>query len=529
MKVIKYLGCISLVLLLVLSTLSCKKSRSKVLSKAEHPNILMISIDDLNDWVGVMKGHPNAKTPNIDQLASRGTLFTNAHCQTALCGPSRASIMSGLRPSTTGIYGQIKDEDIRTSSPAMTGIQFLPEYFGKQGYKTMGVGKIFHTHAPEGVFQVSGGRVKGFGPKPADGSSFHWNKKGTSTDWGAFPDVDEKMPDYQSAQWAIERLGEKHDKPFFLSVGFLRPHVPWYVPQKWFDMHPIHEIQVPPYKKDDKDDMPEIGRQIDELPMMPTTDWAIEADQWKNIVQAYLSSTTFVDYYVGEVLKALEKSPYKDNTIVILWSDHGYRLGEKGTFAKHCLWQEGSNVPLIISLPSSRQSKLVHKSVELLDIYPTLLDLAGLPSNAANEGESLGPLILNKAAELTWKKAAVTTFGLNNHAIVSEQYRYIRYENGAEELYDREKDPNEWENLAAKKEMEPIVKELSQYLPKKNAPYAPKSTLTHNQYFRDRSEADTSSTSSKEQDLGAIGRTSNQNDNEKSFDLTVFAKETSIK
>ena len=447
----------------------------------------MISIDDLNDWVGVMQGHPNAKTPNIDALANRGTLFTNAHCQTPLCGPSRASIMSGLRPSTSGIYGQIKDEDIRATSTEMNDLVFLPQYFGAHGYKTMGVGKIFHTHAPEGVFQISGGREKGFGPKPSDGSTFHWKKKGTSTDWGAFPDVDEKMPDYRSAEWAIERLGEDHDKPFFLSVGFLRPHVPWYVPQKWFDQHPIDEVQLPPYKKNDKDDIPEIGRQIDELPMMPTTDWAIESDQWKNIVQAYLASTTFVDHYVGQVIDALEKSPYKDNTIIILWSDHGYRLGEKGTFAKHCLWQEGTNVPLIISLPNSTKNKVVNKPVELLDIYPTLLDLAGLPNNTKNEGRSLQPLMVNDDSDISWKKAAVTTFGLNNHAIVTEKYRYIRYENGEEELYDREKDPNEWDNLANINEMETIIAELKGYLPQVNVPYAPKSTMTHNQYFRDKS------------------------------------------
>ena len=158
----------------------------------QKPNVLMICIDDLNDWVGCMGGNPSAITPYIDRLAAQGTLFTNAHCQTALCGPSRASIMSGLRPSTTGIYGQIDDEDIRSASPLMKNIEFLPQYFGEHGYKTMGIGKIFHSHAPEGVFQVSGGRVKGFGPKPADGSHFKWDQKGTSTDWGAFPDVDEK-------------------------------------------------------------------------------------------------------------------------------------------------------------------------------------------------------------------------------------------------------------------------------------------------------------------------------------------------
>ena len=441
----------------------------------------MICVDDLNDWVGCMGGNPSAITPNIDRLASQGTLFTNAHCQTALCGPSRASIMSGLRPSTTGIYGQINDKDLRSASPSMKEVKFLPQYFGEQGYKTMGVGKIFHGHAPEGVFQESGGRVKGFGPKPADGIRFHWDQKGTSTDWGAFPDVDEKMPDYQSAEWAKDRLNEKHDKPFFLTVGFLRPHVPWYVPQKWFDMHPLDKVQVPPYKKDDKDDLPEIAVLADELPMMPTTDWAIETDQWKDIVRGYLASTTFVDHYVGEVLKALEDSPYKDNTIVVLWSDHGYRLGEKGTFAKHCMWQEGTNVPLIVKIPDGKGGLKCSKSVELLDLYPTLLDLCELPQNSSNEGTSFKSLITNPNAE--WNDASITTFGRNNHAVVTEQYRYISYENGAEELYDRTVDPNEWDNIAEQPEMKAVKASLKKHLPENNVLWSNKSTMKHNEYF----------------------------------------------
>ncbi len=468
--------------ILSLLVISASLSQTGCEIKAEQkPNVLMICVDDLNDWIGVMGGNPSAITPNMDRLAAQGTLFTNAHCQTALCGPSRASIMSGLRPSTTGIYGQINDRDLRSASPIMKDIKFLPQYFGEQGYKTMGIGKIFHSHAPEGVFQESGGRVKGFGPKPADGTRFKWDQDGTSTDWGAFPDVDEKMPDYQSAQWAKERLGEKHDKPFFLTVGFLRPHVPWYVPQKWFDMHPLDQVQLPPYKKNDKDDLPEIAIQADELPMMPTTDWAIDTEQWKDIVRAYLASTTFVDYYVGEVLKALENSPYKDNTIVVLWSDHGYRLGEKGTFAKHCMWQEGTNVPLIIKTPGGKGGLKSNKPVELLDIYPTLLDLCGLPSNPSNEGTSLKPLIGDPNKNLD--DAALTTFGRNNHAVVTEKYRYIQYENGAEELYDRSVDPNEWDNLAKEAETEGIKLSLQKYLPKTNALWSSKSSMKHNAYF----------------------------------------------
>ena len=455
----------------------------------QRPNVLMICIDDLNDWLGCMGGHPNAFTPNIDRLASQGVLFTNAHCQTSLCGPSRASIMSGKRPSTTGIYGQVNDKYLREAAPGFQDIQFLPEYFGSNGYKTLGVGKIFHQHAPEGVFQVSGGRVRGFGPKPENGKYFHWKKEGTSTDWGAFPDMDEKMPDYKTAQWAIKALQEKHADPFFLSVGFLRPHVPWYVPQQWFDKHPLASVQLPPYRSDDHDDMPEIAIAIDEVPPMPTTEWVIENGQWKQAVQGYLASTTFVDYYVGQVLEALDNSPYKHNTIVVLWSDHGYRLGEKGTFAKHSLYQEGTRVPLIVRMPSGQKNVKSNQPVELLDLYPTLLDLCDLPPNNQNEGKSIKKLI--EGQEWEHSIPAITTFGRNNHAIITERYRYIHYENGAEELYDHVVDPNEWTNLALKSNTEEIRNSLSQHLPQKNVAWSPKSSMNHNAYFRNQMATET--------------------------------------
>ena len=176
------------------------------------------------------------------------------------------------------------DNDIRDASDTTKDIIFLPGFFKRHGYHTMGIGKIFHQHAPDGVFDESGGRVRGFGPKPPDGKWFKWNREGTSTDWGAFPETDAEMPDYQSAEWAVERLNRNYDRPFFLAVGFLRPHVPWYVPQKWFDMHPLETIQFPPYWEDDLEDLPPRALQMNEdLHMMPTTEWAIESGEWKNI------------------------------------------------------------------------------------------------------------------------------------------------------------------------------------------------------------------------------------------------------
>ena len=468
----------------LISVLGCQSNDSH---KADTPpNILMISIDDLNDWLGCMNGHPNAKTPNMDRLAAKGVLFTNAHCQAPLCGPSRASLMTGLRPSTTGIYGMIDDDLIDKDNPSTEGIIFLPEYFKNNGYHTMGIGKIFHHHAPAGVFDESGGRVPGFGPLPP--KRFVWSgqpgKEGysrTSTDWGAFPESDTLMPDYQSAQWTIERLNRDYDQPFFLAVGFLRPHVPWYVPQKWFDLHPLEQIETPPYLESDLDDLPAIVRKIDDLPMMPTTDWAIQSGEWPKIVQAYLACVSFVDFYVGEILNALENSRYAENTVVVLWSDHGYRLGEKGTFAKHCLWEAGTKAPLIFAGPGIEEGKVVHSPAEMLSIYPTLLDLCGLEPYGRNEGVNLAPLLRGETE--TAGEFALTTYGWGNHGIRTKNFRYIRYMDGSEEFYNHQNDPNEWYNLAKQGGSEEEMEKMNKFLPEKDAPYAKHSFYNFNPYF----------------------------------------------
>ncbi len=477
-------------LLLAVSVLFCFMVPPKAIkagnNKKEQPNVLMICVDDLNNWLGCLNGHPNALTPNIDRLAESGVLFSNAHCQAPLCGPSRASIMLGLRPSTTGIYGQIEDNDINVDNYTTENVTFLPKYFQNNGYHTMGIGKIFHSHAPDGVFEESGGRVKGFGPLPK--KRFKWEGKGTadsgstSTDWGAFPEHDSLMPDVASANWTIERLNRNYDKPFFLAVGFLRPHVPWYVPQKWVDKFPIDSIVTPAFIPNDKNDVPEIALMMDELPMMPTTSWAIESGEWPYIVQSYLACISFVDFYVGEILNALQNSQYADNTIVVLWSDHGYRLGQKGTFAKHCLWEEATNAPLIFAGPQIQQNVIINKPAEMLSIYPTLIDLCGLPKNKQNEGISLKKALLkNKTGKM---KYALTTYGWGNHSIRSEQFRYIHYSDSTEEFYDHFVDGNEWYNIIKTFEIQEEKTELQRFLPKENLPWAKLSKYDYNSFFR---------------------------------------------
>ena len=463
-------------------------------SKQDHPNVLFIAIDDLNDWLGCMQGHPNTQTPNFDKLASQGVLFTNAHCQAPLCGPSRASLMTGLRPSTTGIYGMIPDDEIRSDNEATRDIVFLPEYFQQHGYHTMGIGKLFHRHAPEGLFDESGGRYDGFGPLPEE--RFVWDGYGTSdrerygrtsTDWGAYPEADSLMPDHQSVDWAIERLKRDHEKPFFLAVGFLRPHVPLYVPQKWFDLHPVENLEMTPYKPDDLDDVPPVAHLINDLPMMPTTDWAIENDEWANIIQAYLACVSFVDFELGRLLDVLEGSRYADNTVIVLWSDHGYRLGEKGTFAKHALWETATRAPLIFAATQLPKGKVIDTPAEMLSIYPTLLDLCGLPPYDRNEGLNLVPRMTGKEKEGV-ESYAITTFGMHNHGLRTPEFRYIRYEDGGEELYDHAVDPNEWFNLAGEPGKAELIEELKAYLPSVNVKWNVHSSYTFQPYFVEQKE-----------------------------------------
>ncbi|NND07615.1 MAG: sulfatase [Saprospiraceae bacterium] len=481
---------IALVVFWACGTASTEKSEE---TDPKSLNVLFIAVDDLNTWLGCLNKYSNTKTPNMDKLAAEGVLFSNAHCQAPLCGPSRASIMTGLRPSTTGIYGMIPDNQIRSENPATEDIIFLPEYFNNHGYHTMGIGKLFHSHAPEGVFDESGGRVKGFGPLPAE--RFVWDGYGTSdraqygrtsTDWGAYPTVDSLMPDHQSVDWAIERLERTYDQPFFLGLGFLRPHVPLYVPQKWFDLHPVEEIETAPYQPDDLDDVPPVALKINDLPMMPTTEWAKESGEWKNIIQAYLACISFVDHQIGRLMEAFKQSDHYNNTVIVLWSDHGYRLGEKGTFAKHALWEPATNAPLMFVAPQLPKEKVIHAPAEMLSIYPTLLDLCGLPAYEKNEGISLVPKMLMEGS--SEDAYAITTFGMNNHTIKSDRFRYIQYEDGGAEFYDHENDPHEWTNEASNSSYVHEIKKLKSFLPKINAHWDPNSSYSFQPYFVEQKE-----------------------------------------
>jgi arylsulfatase A-like enzyme len=444
-----------------------------ILNAENKKNILLIPVDDLNDWIGVLGGHPQAKTPNMDALASRGTLFTNAHCQSPVCNPSRASMMTSLYPETSGIYflsPPIKSSPISMKNPLLT------TRFQNEGYYVAGAGKIMHgkenyVHIPN--YAGSNGK---FGPIPKKKiAPFPGNKL---WDWGVFPEKDQDMPDFKTAAWGVNKLAEKYDKPFFLATGFFRPHVPQYAPRKWFDMHPLETLELPKIKPDDLANVPQYGINLTRLKhLAPTHEWVIKNDQWKPLVQSYLACVSFVDDQIGKVVKALEKSPYKDNTYIVLYSDHGFHLGEKERWAKRSLWKDGARVPLIIVGPGIKAGQVCNKPVQLLDIYPTLLELTGHQADSKLEGNSLVPLLKNPQAE--WLNMARTSFGPNNYAIISEQFRYIHYNDGSEEFYDHKKDPEEWNNQINNPEYASIIKKLKLAAPKKFHPILGKTSTGH--------------------------------------------------
>ena len=454
----------------------------------QKPNVLFIAIDDLNDWVGCMGGHPQALTPNIDRLAAQGTLFTNAHCQAPICGPSRASVMTGIYPSHSGNYLQLNDQEIKKSNDYVAKTIFLPDHFEAHGYKTMAVGKIYHNGDRAKTFQEYGGVFEMFGPKPENRMHYDpaWfgDVGSTQTDWGAYPEHDNLMPDYKSAEWAKIKLAEVHEKPFLLAVGFVRPHVPYHVPQKWFDMFPADQIITPPYKKDDYDDIPEMGKRVNHAPMMPTTEWLIETNQWRDMLQGYLACVAFVDAQVGKVLDALEKSQYASNTIVVLWSDHGYSLGEKNRSAKQSLWDRSTRTPLIIKDINGNPGQKCHAPAQLIDMYPTLIDLCGLKPLDYLDGNSLVPLLENPMAK--WEHTSRIMYGEGNAAIVGQRYRLIQYEDGSQEFYDLKKDPDEWYNLAGKKKYKKNIATLQKDIPGEWAKNSAFSIYPFNEYFRQR-------------------------------------------
>ncbi len=448
----------------------------------EKPNVLFISLDDLNDWVGCLGGHPQAKTPNLDRLAASGVLFDNAHCPAPACNPSRTAIMTGVSPHRSGLY-----QNGQKMREVLPDAELIPRYFSRNGYWSGGSGKILHYFIDARSWDEYYPAKETENPFPPH---IPWGKRPKSlprggpwqyveTDWHAFDVSDDEFGgDSKVADWVSGKLMENHDKPFFLACGIYRPHEPWFVPKKYFDLFPLEDVQLPPgYREDDLDDLPAAGKKRGPNRYF---DHIRKQGQWKQAVQAYLASIAYADAMLGRVIDTLEKSPHRDNTIVVLWSDHGWHLGEKQHWQKYTAWRAATRVPLVVRVPKGAPGlpegvpagRICSRPVNLLSLFPTLTELCGLPSRASNDGPSLVPLLKNPKAD--WPHVSLThvnqagTFGLS-----AEGWRYIRYAEGGEELYDTAADPHEWTNLAQKPEYAAKLAELRALAPRTFAPLVP--------------------------------------------------------
>lgn len=440
----------------------------------DRPNVLFIAIDDLNDWVGCLGGHAQAKTPHLDRLAANGVNFTNAHCQAPICMPSRTSLLTGTYPHQNGVYViEQKFEDAPLLKDAMT----LPQYFRDNGYHTVGCGKIYHRTSERAGDWDEWGFRKGWGwmrdrvgPEGASGLP-----EPSIFDFGPIEATSEEMNDWQVVDWIEPRLKQKYDKPLFMAVGLITPHLPLFTPTEFYDQYPPDETELPPTLPGDLDDLPPMGRKFtryfDSTPMSHHN--ITRYGLWHKAVASYLATATFTDACVGRVLDALQQSPHRDNTIVVLWSDHGFHVGEKMHWEKRSLWEESTRVPLMFAGPGvEAEGMACSRPVGLIDIFPTLVELCDLPPLEQLQGNSLVPLL--KDPQRKWNHSALTTHHPGNHAVRSERWRYIRYANGDEELYDHQNDPHEWTNLANDPKYLSVKQDLAKEMPEQSAPYAPR-------------------------------------------------------
>jgi arylsulfatase A-like enzyme len=464
--------------------MACLQPETTSSARVDRPNVLFVSVDDLNDWIEPLGGHPQARTPALGRLASESVLFTRNYCGSPSCNPSRTALLTGLHTYSTGVYS-----NYQYWREVLPDARTLPQFFREHGYWAAGAGKIFHNnmpdpaswdeyfpskekHMPDYFYPVPGGTVN----MPPFENMY------ADFDWAAIDLPDEQTGDYQSVSWVIDQLQKEHRTPFFLACGIYRPHVPWYVPREYFDLFPLETVELPEVLENDLDDLParavELARRAGNY-----HEHVVEAGQWQAAVQGYLASIAYADAMVDRLITALENSPHAENTIVVLWSDHGWQLGEKEHWRKFALWDNVARTVLMIRAPEgtrglpagSRVGGRCDRVTSLLDIYPTLADLCELPVEEALDGHSLVPLLEDPQAE--WAYPAITTYDFGEYSIRTERWRYIRYIDDSEELYDHDNDPEEWTNLAGDPRYENVKIRLASYIPVDPAPLAETSYL----------------------------------------------------
>ena len=472
----RFLG---LILFLLLGV--CQVSAAK-----PRPNVLFLAVDDMNDWIGCLETTPRAVTPNIDRLAARGVNFSNAHTAGVFCAPSRAAIFSGQYASTTGCY---ETPYYFVGHPEIEGLQ---SSFAKAGYTTLGAGKLFHH--PAGAIDQRGWtrfflrnpfqRTSGWPleswsketpvPQPFPASIYNRGKRfkaGLFLEWAAIPnEKEEEMADTIRVNWAVEQLKKTHEQPFFLACGLYAPHYPNYCPQKYFDLYDPAKIELPPIRENDLEDLPPKIRKQRENRKRLHYERLAQMGAVDDAIHGYLACISYADAMLGRALDALESSPYADNTIVVLWSDHGYHHGEKGQWGKHTLWERTSNVPFIWAGPGVASGVKTDVTASLIDIYPTLVEMCGLPKpHQQLEGESLASTLKNPTTAVD-RNVFLPYMTPGEYAVINRDWRYICYGDDGEELYNLRDDPNEWNNLASDERYTDVKTQLRESAPKTFAP-----------------------------------------------------------
>jgi uncharacterized sulfatase len=436
-----------------------------------RPNVLFIAVDDMNNDLGCF-GHPLVKSPSIDRLASRGTRFERAYCQFPLCSPSRSSLLTGLRPDSTRVFDL--QYHFRQDLP---DVVTLPQMFMKNGYYVARVGKMYHYGNPGDIgtngLDDRASWMERFNPAGRDKTTLESDimnytpKRGLGSAMAFLADktgTDEQHTDGKVADQAIRLLEEHKDKPFFIAAGFYKPHCPWVTPKKYFDLYPMDRISLPAVTPQTPDDYPKLA-------LASTRPWpyfGVTPDQARECKRAYYAAISFVDAQIGRLLDAVDRLGLRESTIIVFWSDHGYHLGEHGLWFKQSCFEESARVPLIVSVPREKTAgQATSRPVELVDLYPTLADLAGLTPPSHLEGFSLRPLIENPKAQ--WNHPAYTQVqrGANpGHSVRTERWRYTEWALGkqGEELYDHDNDPRELHNLAADPKHADTVAEMKALL-----------------------------------------------------------------
>lgn len=481
-----------LVFFLSASALSFTSQNSSAQEKPK-PNVLLISLDDLNDWIEPMGGHPQTITPNLSSFAKQSVLFKNAYCASPSCNPSRTAIMTGKAPYTTGVY-----TNPQIWRHLLPNEITLPEHFQNAGYWTGGAGKLYHNNMPDPqswddyypsliqhfpyyylpdldpqskqkIFRKQDNEIREDDPKGITMNMPNFKGMYIAFDWAPLPCTTEETGDYASAKWVVEQLSKEHGKPFFLGCGIYRPHLPFYVPQKYFDKFPLDVVQLPNTYVGDLDDVPAAGRQLAKRTYHENI---TKAGEWKKAVQGYLASINYADDLTGMVLDALAASEYANNTIVIVYSDHGWQLGEKQHWQKHALWENLINSVLMIKVPTGMLEgaenetggSVCYRNVSLIDIYPTLVELCGLPAKDGLDAHSLTPLLKDPSRE-DWDHPVVSMQGSNYFSVRKSDWHFIKYNDLEVELYNLKNDPEEWHNLANKPEHAETVRQMASFIP----------------------------------------------------------------